>query len=184
APSTAEENIIARLWAQLLGLNVESISTLDNFFALGGDSLKSAQLAGRLSQETGTSVSVKDIFSNPTVSGLAALISSKGQTTSCKITKAPVLDSYPLASAQKRVYLHSLQQGSDSVLYNMPAVYEVDGTLNHGLLTQAFQQVVDRYDAFRTSFLIDGEDLRQRVLDQIIVDIPLRLLLENEIEES
>ncbi|WP_297336892.1 non-ribosomal peptide synthetase [Algoriphagus sp.] len=182
APSTPEENIIARLWAQLLGLALESISTLDDFFALGGDSLKSAQLAGRLSQETGTSVSVKDIFSNPSLASLASLISSKGQSTFFKITKAPLLDSYPLASAQKRVYLHSLQQGFDAVLYNMPAVYEVDGALDHGLLTQAFQQVVNRYDAFRTSFLIDGEDLRQRVLEGVRVDIPVQVLLEEEIE--
>ncbi|WP_146140135.1 non-ribosomal peptide synthetase, partial [Cecembia rubra] len=71
APSTQLETVIARLWSQLLGLDMESISTLDNFFALGGDSLKSAQLAGRLSQETQILVSVRDIFTKPTIAGLA-----------------------------------------------------------------------------------------------------------------
>jgi tyrocidine synthetase III len=184
APESELEHSITRLWAQLLGLNVDSISTRDSFFALGGDSLKSAQLAGRLSQETQTAVSVKDIFSQPTIAGLSLLIGSREKTLSSRIQKAPVQDSYPLASAQKRVYLHSLRQGEDSTLYNMPAVYEVEGSLNHALLEKAFQQIVDSYDSFRVSFgLVDGE-LRQQVADKVLVHIPVHSLSENTLEES
>ncbi|MBC6367517.1 non-ribosomal peptide synthetase [Algoriphagus sp. AK58] len=181
APATELEIAIVRLWAQLLALNPESISTRDSFFALGGDSLKSAQLAGRLSQETQTSVSVKDIFTNPTIAGLAVLIASKEQSAALKITKAPILDSYPLAPAQKRVYLHQLQQGAESTLYNMPAVYQVDGTLDHAMLEKAFQQVVDCFSSFRTSFSLEDSELRQQVASAVKVTVPARNLSDSEL---
>ncbi|WP_262481055.1 amino acid adenylation domain-containing protein [Algoriphagus alkaliphilus] len=184
APATEPEKSIARLWAQLLGLNPDSIGTRDNFFALGGDSLRAAQLSGRISQETETAVSVKDIFSNPTIAGLSELIAKRERTALSVIAKAPVQESYPLASAQKRVYLHSLQQGEGSVLYNMPAVYEVGGRLDLVRLNKAFQQVVDHFAAFRTSFLMEDGDLRQRVESEIKVTVPVRELKESALQEK
>ncbi|WP_175454226.1 non-ribosomal peptide synthetase, partial [Algoriphagus alkaliphilus] len=184
APISATEKILVNLWAKLLGLNPDSIGTRDNFFALGGDSLRAAQLSGRISQETHTAVSVKDIFSNPTIAGLSELIAKRERTALSVIAKAPVQESYPLASAQKRVYLHSLQQGDGSVLYNMPAVYQVDGKIDHTLLTAAFQLVVDRFDAFRTSFALAGGELRQQVASAVTVDVPFLQSSESTLEKK
>jgi amino acid adenylation domain-containing protein len=184
APKTEMEKSITRLWAQLLGLSFESISVQDHFFSLGGDSLRAVQLSGRLSQQTQTTVSVKDIFTNPTIAGLAVLIAKKEKTASAVIAKAPLQDSYPLASAQKRVYLHSLQQGESSVLYNMPAVYEVDGKLDSTGLNQTFQEVVNHFATFRTSFLIEEGDLRQCVASELNVNVPVRKLTESALQQQ
>ncbi|WP_245889629.1 condensation domain-containing protein, partial [Cecembia rubra] len=81
------------------------------------------------------------------------------------------------------MYLHSLQQGEGTVLYNMPSVYEVEGRLDHGLLESAFQRVVGHFAAFRTSFTMEGGDLRQDVSAWVDVRVPVRRLTESALAD-
>ncbi|MEO3715911.1 amino acid adenylation domain-containing protein, partial [Roseateles flavus] len=71
APRTALETALCALWAQTLGL--ERVGVSDNFFLLGGHSL-SAMSVVALAKEQGLSVSIRQIFANPTVAGLAAIL--------------------------------------------------------------------------------------------------------------
>jgi acyl carrier protein len=71
-PQTALEAELIELWKQVLRL--ERLGRSDNFFAVGGNSLKSIQVLTRLKETYGIEVSVRDFFAAPTVEGLAALI--------------------------------------------------------------------------------------------------------------
>jgi amino acid adenylation domain-containing protein len=73
APATETERLLATLWAELLGFEAGRISTHDNFFALGGHSLRVTVLVARL-REAGLRLSVRDLFSDPTLAALAARI--------------------------------------------------------------------------------------------------------------
>ncbi|MGO4758705.1 phosphopantetheine-binding protein, partial [Streptomyces sp. 2MCAF27] len=73
APRTPTERLLASLWAELLGFEVERVSADDNFFALGGHSLIITVLVARLT-EAGLPTGVKDVFSAPTLATLAARI--------------------------------------------------------------------------------------------------------------
>jgi thioesterase domain-containing protein/acyl carrier protein len=60
------------LWAR--SLKVEQVGVLDNFFELGGHSLLAAQLVSQVHQDMGLDLPLRDLFENPTISGVAALI--------------------------------------------------------------------------------------------------------------
>ncbi|WP_455825751.1 amino acid adenylation domain-containing protein [Pseudomonas graminis] len=70
APEGDTETLLARLWAELLG--VERVGRQDNFFELGGHSLLAVSLIGRLRQE-GMEADVRALFEQPTLAGYAAM---------------------------------------------------------------------------------------------------------------
>src|SRR6185437_14995297 len=74
-PRTAVEEMLANLWAELLGL--ERVSIHDNFFALGGHSLRAMQAVSRIRQVFGIELSVRELFEYPTISEFAESISEK-----------------------------------------------------------------------------------------------------------
>ncbi|MFC0039500.1 non-ribosomal peptide synthetase [Actinomadura rayongensis] len=74
APSTPTERALAAIWADLLGFPAGQIGVADNFFALGGHSLLVTVLAARLREQGLTGLTVRDLFSVPTLAALAALI--------------------------------------------------------------------------------------------------------------
>ncbi|MFJ9818692.1 amino acid adenylation domain-containing protein [Streptomyces sp. NPDC101151] len=73
APATDTQRTLARVWADLLGFEADRISAHDNFFALGGHSLLITVLVARL-RDTGLHLTVRDLFSAPTLSALAERI--------------------------------------------------------------------------------------------------------------
>ncbi|WP_254710139.1 non-ribosomal peptide synthetase [Streptomyces lunaelactis] len=75
APRTETERIIADVWSEVLGL--DRIGVHDDFFQLGGHSLRAVRLATRL-QDAGYALSVRAVMQHPTVAEAAALLSQSG----------------------------------------------------------------------------------------------------------
>jgi tyrocidine synthetase-3 len=71
---TEEEAAVARIWEELLGTS--TIGAHDNFFEVGGHSLKAGALASRLTAEFGIEVSLRTVFDSPTVAELAAVVAN------------------------------------------------------------------------------------------------------------
>jgi len=80
APETETEKALALLWESLL--KVERVGREDNFFALGGHSLKVILLAAKIKKTLGVKIEVKDIFSISELSLLAEFIDAQVQTQS------------------------------------------------------------------------------------------------------
>ncbi|MEV0756288.1 non-ribosomal peptide synthetase [Streptosporangium sp. NPDC050280] len=70
APSTAAEDELAAIWAEVLGID-EPIGADDDFFELGGHSLMAAQIIARVQARFGAAVPLPALFEDPTVAGLA-----------------------------------------------------------------------------------------------------------------
>ncbi|TYP74357.1 non-ribosomal peptide synthetase [Aquimarina intermedia] len=66
--STKEEKLLATVWEKVL--KIERIGVTDNFFSLGGDSIKSMQIVTNLRME-GYSLSIKEIFKFQNIKELA-----------------------------------------------------------------------------------------------------------------
>ncbi|MBV5280531.1 MAG: amino acid adenylation domain-containing protein, partial [Actinobacteria bacterium] len=75
ARNEMEAQMVA-VWQAVLGL--ERISIHDNFFELGGHSLKAAQVVFRLQQILEKEIGLKDFFSAPSISALAAILKQRG----------------------------------------------------------------------------------------------------------
>lgn len=74
-PRTPTEVMLARLWADALG--VERVGAYDDFFTLGGNSLAAARIAGRLRALLGVTIPIRAIFEHPTIAQLAPVVAAK-----------------------------------------------------------------------------------------------------------
>jgi acyl carrier protein len=72
APRTSEEVILAGIWAEVLG--VERVGAHDNFFDLGGHSLKATRVLARVQDAFQVQLSLASLFDNPTVADLAEAV--------------------------------------------------------------------------------------------------------------
>ncbi|MET8100095.1 amino acid adenylation domain-containing protein [Streptomyces sp. NPDC005236] len=70
APATPREKALARLFAEVLGL--EQVGVDDGFFERGGHSLLATRLITRARAEIGMEIPIRKIFDLPTVAALAA----------------------------------------------------------------------------------------------------------------
>lgn len=165
APRNVTEMKLCALWEEVLKNGPVGIR--DHFFERGGHSLKATALVSRIAKEFGVQVPLQDIFARPTVEELASVIQDLEESPYEAIQPAQTQDTYPVSSAQKRMYV--LQQLEDGgVGYNMPAVLELTGPLDRGWLEETFRQLVERHESLRTSFETgpDGEPV-QRIHDSV-----------------
>jgi phthiocerol/phenolphthiocerol synthesis type-I polyketide synthase E len=74
APRTELESVIARLWAEVLGSG--QVGVTDNFFASGGNSLVAVQIISLIRKELGVRLSMRKLFEDPTVAGVAQQVAA------------------------------------------------------------------------------------------------------------
>ena len=75
APTSVTEMALARIWAEVLGL--ERVGVEDNFFALGGDSLRATQAISRVAVAFQIELPVTVMFREPRIAEQARLIEEK-----------------------------------------------------------------------------------------------------------
>jgi acyl carrier protein len=78
APRTPAEELLAEIWAKVL--KVERVGIHDNFFDLGGHSLKATQVVSKIRGTLQVEVPLRDLFENPTVADLALRIEQRTST--------------------------------------------------------------------------------------------------------
>jgi acyl carrier protein len=72
APSGPIEEALARIWADVLGL--EEVGVRDSFLDLGGDSLRAAKVVSRVIERFNVELSTEALFAAPTVAEMAAVV--------------------------------------------------------------------------------------------------------------
>jgi hypothetical protein len=73
-PRTDAEELVAAVWADVLGLDRGRVGALDDFFALGGHSLLATRMAALLRAAVEVDVPIRTVFDHPTVAELAAAV--------------------------------------------------------------------------------------------------------------
>lgn len=161
-PENEMEQELCMLFEKVLA--VDKAGTADDFFDLGGHSLKATRLINKIESEFGIRLQISELFKFPTVKQLAGLIVGKEQKVQ-RMPKAENKKFYPVSSAQKGIYtIHSLDQ--NTISYNMPVILEFAQKVDLDRLDLAFNKLIERYETLRTSFhLIDGEIMQQIAAD-------------------
>ncbi|SFR11785.1 non-ribosomal peptide synthase/polyketide synthase [Paenibacillus sp. cl130] len=158
APRTWVEVKLAQIWQDVLGL--EQVGVKENFFEIGGHSLRATTLASKIHKELNKLLPLRSIFEAPTIEQLAAIIEGLDQVAYASIPVTEERSFYPLSSAQKRLYvLH--QFDPNDVNYNMPSVLQMSGPLDVKQVEDAFHQLITRHATLRTRFeLVDNEPMQ------------------------
>jgi len=189
APHTATQRLLAALWAEVLGTDRFGID--DSFFDLGGHSLLTTQVVSRLRERHGVDLPLRAMFDHPTIAALAVLI-DQIRDASIQAQPHPRVDiptiertaPLPASFSQRRMWLIQKFDPAAAAAYNVPISIRLRGPLDRAALDGAFDVVIRRHEAFRTTFVaIDGEPLQRigalqtapiETLDLRVLDITVR----------
>ncbi len=164
APSTPGERLLTELWSDVLG--VADAGVHDNFFHLGGDSIRAVHLAGKL-RDRGWTLTLPDLFAAPTPAGLApllrpcatekAVVEPFAGLSEADVAKLPgdVVDAYPMAAMQLGMIYHMELSGDAGGYHNVNS-YRVAGRLDEDALHAAVAAVITRHPVLRTSLDVVG----------------------------
>ncbi|MDQ1355193.1 MAG: hypothetical protein QG657_5503, partial [Acidobacteriota bacterium] len=177
APRDGIEEKLVLLWSEILGkdpLHVSQLQTSigidDNFFESGGHSLRAMTLVSRIRKEFDVEFPLGNIFSEPTVQGMARFIKNTQKSIFEEIKPVEKRQYYPLSSAQKRLFFlaHVENIGAS---YNTPAVLNVKGKIDIPRFEHAIKDVIKRHEALRTSFHLIKNEPAQRIHDEVEFEI-------------
>jgi amino acid adenylation domain-containing protein len=156
APRTPTEEVLAGIWAEVLG--TERVGADAHFFELGGHSLLATQVVSRARQAFGVEVPLRALFEAPTVAGLAGRVDalrSEGAAPAPPIERVPRTGPLPLSFAQRRLWLvDRMEPGSPA--YNVPAALRLRGALDVAALRASLDALVRRHETLRTTFAERG----------------------------
>ncbi len=154
-PQELEQGISA-LWARVL--ERPSVTVHDDFFALGGDSLKGMQVLGAIQEQYHIEVPLETLFDHPTLGAfLAYLHTAPPVESSVPTASADVAvreTPAPLSPAQERFwFLEQLSQGS--AINHVPAALRLRGALHEEALSLALNEIIRRHDVLRSRFVLE-----------------------------
>ncbi|TVT49292.1 amino acid adenylation domain-containing protein [Amycolatopsis rhizosphaerae] len=162
-PRPGLEELIAGLWAQVLG--VPHVGRDDNFFALGGHSLVATRLQTRLRTALAVDVPLRLVFETATLADLAARVGlllrehADGEPIAelPPVTRAGRDVPLPLSFPQQRLwFLEQWEPGTP--LYHISGAVRLRGPLDVAAFRRAWQAVVDRHETLRTHLAATGGD--------------------------
>lgn len=181
------EKKVGTIWAEIMKLKV--IGLTDDFFAIGGHSLFAIQVVNRIEKEFSFKLQVKDIFVFSTIKSLAYAIDRRRKESSeaailTEIKQAPFSEHYPLAYAQKRLWLIDKLEGGGNLAYNLPGALLLEGLVDTQKIEATLGQIVNRQESLRTSFHeIDGLP-QQRIHDKVLFSLMYESCEEKELSEK
>ena len=161
APSGAVEKQLARLWSDVLGIDHSIIGVDNNFFALGGHSLKATVMVSQIHKALNVKIPLSELFRTPTIRGLAQYIHGAAPERYERIEPVEKREYYGLSSAQKRLYIiHGMDL--ESTAYNMPLSIPFEKIPAMEKLKEVFMHLIERHESLRTSFhMIDHQPVQK-----------------------
>ncbi len=170
-------------WRDVLG--VDNAEDGDDFFELGGQSLSALQLANKIKDGLGVDISLAKIFELAIfvrilryVKKNRALLLTNPKEEESKTTEIEL--SFAASLAQTRIFTAEIIQDTETA-YNLGAIYKISGELDIGKLRHAYQELINRHDAFRTRFeIVDGE-----LLQFVESDLEITLkIIDSKVEDK
>ncbi|MDQ1354132.1 MAG: surfactin/lichenysin synthetase, partial [Acidobacteriota bacterium] len=160
-PQNEMQHILVGMFSEVLGIERNRIGIYDNFFRLGGHSLKSTGLALRIHKRFDIQIPLGEIFKAPTVNDLARYIETAKKSKQLPIEPVEKKEYYELSPAQERFFIFQRMEPG-SVSYNIPEVLRLDGRAFKEKFETALKGMIHRHESLRTSFeLVDGKPVQR-----------------------
>ena len=174
-PRTPTEETLAAIWSRVL--DAFEVGANDNFFALGGDSIRSLEVLA-LARQRGLQFELQDLFRLRTLGDLAAFVNEdRGEASADDLAAAAdggafsllapadrerlatiandAEDAYPLARLQAGMLLHMMLATGEPPYHNVDS-WRLRFRLLPGALARSIAEVAARHPAMRTSFHLEG----------------------------
>ncbi|WP_328968127.1 non-ribosomal peptide synthetase [Streptomyces sp. NBC_00239] len=163
-PRTPEEELFAAVWTEVLG--VGGIGVHDDFFHLGGDSIRAVQLAGAL-HDRGWQITLRDVFNAPTVAALLPLARPVAADPAADRPYAliadedraelppGIVDAYPMVSMQLSMVFHMEVAGGTDSYHNVNS-YRITGDLDENAFHRSVDEAMARHAVLRTGLDLSG----------------------------
>ncbi|MFJ3624427.1 amino acid adenylation domain-containing protein, partial [Streptomyces iakyrus] len=159
APVSPAEKTLAAVYADVLG--VDRVGVDDDFFTVGGDSIRSIQVVSR-ARAQGVEVTPRQIFEQRTVAELARVATTTGTAVVLEEFEGGGTGEFPLLPIAE--YMRELGGGHDrfsmSMMAELPAGIDADG------LTATLGAVIDRHDILRSRLVTDQDGSGRLVVSE------------------
>jgi amino acid adenylation domain-containing protein len=171
-PSTGDEQLLASIWEEILGLDPVGID--DDFFELGGDSLLAVRIVVRAREALGRDLALQSLFESSTVKALSRSLGAAASAAVVPLSVRPRPATLPLSFAQQRLwFLHQL--APEASAYNLPCTLRLTGTLDIPALERSLDEIIHRHESLRTTFAAGAGGPVQLVGPAI----PIRLVIDD-----
>ncbi|WP_291584138.1 amino acid adenylation domain-containing protein [Clostridium sp. UBA6640] len=161
-PRNDIEEKLVKMWSEILGF--ENISINDKFFDIGGHSLKAILLISKIQKEFKRELKIGELFEASTIKELSEYIKLKEEVNYNGIKKADKKSYYNVMSNQKGLFIVN-KKSLDIAESNVPIIINIQGDVNKDKLEKVLIELINRHEAFRTSFEIVDEEVICKIHD-------------------
>lgn len=173
-PRTDLEKEISEIWSKVLDVGI--IDIYQNYFFIGGDSIKAVETISRINQRFNIRLEVKDIYIYPSISELSTLVENScvDWNSNSKFSLESELlpdnliekvyeiedagnieDIMPISDIQYGMLYYSIKYPKESY-YHDQMLYEIsDEDLDIKIFKQAIQELVKKHEILRTNFILE-----------------------------
>ena len=151
APGNEIEEKLEEIWSSVLG--IEKIGIKDNFFKLGGDSIKTIQISARM-RKYGYRIEMRDIFQNPTIMDLASLV-KKDEKISEQSAVTGVVKLTPIQR-------HFFEDNNiDRHHYNQSIMFKSKEGFSKEAIKTIFTKLQEHHDSLRMRYIEKNGEIEQ-----------------------
>ena len=159
---------LAKIWAEVL--RVPQVARGDNFFDIGGDSLKAMEVISRVSEAMQVDLPLIAFFEDPTVAHLAKVVNElAAEGTTPPIVRVTDRREFPLSNSQEVFWLLE-QQNPDTGIYNKPRIFRIHGNVDASVMERSLNELRQRHEILRVRFLSSTSGPVQIVEDSGSID--------------
>ncbi|WP_431266593.1 amino acid adenylation domain-containing protein [Roseateles chitinivorans] len=161
APATPTEALLCETWCEVLGL--ARVGVNDNFFDVGGDSIRSIAIVAK-ARDRGLTLAIVDLFKSPTIRGLAQALASSGTAASVdesqvqlsdadrQLLPAHVEDAYPVTLLQMGMVFHNAHDEAAGLYHDVTSHQLTLTAWDPAAMQAVLAAMVRRHPALRTAF--------------------------------
>lgn len=180
APVTAEQEVMAGLWMKKL--SASKIGIRDNYFSLGGDSLKAIGIIAEINEKLGVNLSIADLYAHQTIEELTSLIgkSENDERGELASLAEEVLEKfasdyrdknlfrdeyeavYPMNGMEKGMVFHTLKKQENegnihNIIFHEQTIYPIPfSTFDFQVLKKALAMLVKKHQTLRKIYDLDN----------------------------
>jgi amino acid adenylation domain-containing protein/non-ribosomal peptide synthase protein (TIGR01720 family) len=176
-PKNDIEQKLLEIWKNIL--NINELSTNDNFFEIGGDSILSIQIIAK-ARKLGVSIAPNQLFEHQTISELAMFISYTSDTN--PINEAMVTGKVPVTPIQE--WFFDSHKTAPEFWNQIFTIKDLPKTSNQNSIKKITKNIIETHDALRSTFYFDHKKWNSLILKPEEIDAYTLVDISSEVPSN